>query len=65
MSDHVEYNLKLSDNRALSVYNYLVSNGIDKKRLDYKGYGPNRPVAPNTTEEGRQLNRRIEFKIIQ
>jgi outer membrane protein OmpA-like peptidoglycan-associated protein len=61
----LEYNLKLSDNRALSVYNYLISNGIDKKRLNHKGYGPNRPVYPNTTEEGRQLNRRIEFKIIQ
>jgi len=61
----VDYNLKLSNNRALAVYNYLVSNGIDKKRLDYKGYGHNRPVSPNTTEPERQLNRRIEFKIIQ
>ncbi len=61
----LEYNLKLSDNRALSVYNYLVLNGIDKKRLSFKGYGPSRPVASNTTESDRQLNRRIEFKIIQ
>lgn len=60
-----DYNLKLSTNRALSVYNYLSSNGIEKGRLDYKGYGPSRPVSPNTTESGRQLNRRIEFKIIR
>ncbi|MDH4091803.1 MAG: OmpA family protein [Cyclobacteriaceae bacterium] len=57
------YNRQLSDKRAISVYNYLISNGIDKNRLSHKGYGPDVPVASNDTEEGRKLNRRIEFKI--
>jgi OmpA-OmpF porin, OOP family len=59
------YNLQLSQKRAQSVFNYLVSNGIEAKRLIPKGYGPNRPLAENTTEEGRQKNRRIEFKLIR
>ena len=59
------YNLKLSTNRALSVVNYLVDKkGIDKARLEYKGYGFDEPIAPNDTDQGRQLNRRTEFKIL-
>jgi outer membrane protein OmpA-like peptidoglycan-associated protein len=54
----------LSENRAKSVYNYLVSNRVDATRLVYKGYGKTQPIAPNTTDEGRQKNRRTEFKII-
>lgn len=54
----------LSENRAKSVYNYLISNSISASRLVYKGYGKTQPIAPNTTEEGRQKNRRTEFKII-
>lgn len=57
-------NQTLSQNRARSVYTYLVSQHIDPKRMVYKGYGKWQPIAPNTTEEGRQLNRRTEFKII-
>jgi outer membrane protein OmpA-like peptidoglycan-associated protein/tetratricopeptide (TPR) repeat protein len=59
------YNRQLSEKRAMSVYDYLTAAGIDKKRLLLKGYGPDMPVASNDTEEGRQLNRRIEFRIIK
>ncbi|MEX1189325.1 MAG: OmpA family protein [Bacteroidia bacterium] len=59
------YNEKLSANRALSVVNYLVDKkGIKKDRLEYKGYGFTQPIAPNDTDQGRQLNRRTEFKIL-
>jgi len=55
-------NETLSDQRAASVKTYLVSNfGIDGSRLDTKGYGDTKPVAPNTTAEGRQENRRVEL----
>lgn len=58
------YNQKLSENRALAVSNYLISNGIDKSRISSRGYGHTRPVATNDTPEGRQQNRRIEFRVI-
>ncbi len=57
------YNKTLSENRALSVYNYLHEQGIDKSRLSYAGYADSQPVATNETEEGRAKNRRTEFKI--
>ncbi len=57
-------NQVLSENRAKSVYQYLVSNKIDASRLVFKGYGETQPVAPNDSEEGRKKNRRTEFKII-
>lgn len=65
------YNLKLSEARANSVVAYLVSKGIDKSRLQAKGYGATMPVAPNRHEdgkdnpEGRQQNRRTEFKVLK
>jgi len=59
-----EYNKNLSNERAKSVVNYLIDNGIDSSRLTYKGYGKDQPVATNETEEGRQENRRVEFKVI-
>lgn len=59
------YNLQLSEKRAQSVNNYLIENGIKPERLSPKGYGPNQPIADNDFEEGRQKNRRIEFKIIR
>ena len=59
-----DYNLKLSEQRAKAVFDFLVGKGIPKNRLSYKGFGKNNPVADNATEEGRKLNRRIEFKVI-
>jgi outer membrane protein OmpA-like peptidoglycan-associated protein len=58
------YNIKLSNDRAISVMNYMLGKGIPKKRLTAKGFGKNQPIATNDTEEGRQQNRRVEFKII-
>ncbi len=60
---HDADNLKLSDNRARSVYNYLVLKGILAKRLTYKGFGKTLPVADNDSEEGRAKNRRTVFVI--
>lgn len=57
------YNQELSENRAKSVYNYLIENNIAAERLSYSGYSLRQPIASNDTEEGRAQNRRIEFKI--
>ena len=56
-------NLELSNNRAKVVVDYLTNQGISHERLTYKGFGESKPVASNQTEEGRQLNRRVEFII--
>ncbi|MEG1951083.1 MAG: OmpA family protein [Bacteroidales bacterium] len=61
----VTHNQKLSENRARAVVDYLVARGMSVDRLLYKGYGLDQPCAPNTTVEGRALNRRTEFKIIE
>lgn len=60
-----DYNMKLSKDRAQSVTNYIILNGIDSKRLIVKGYGETRPVAFNQSEEGRAMNRRVEFKVLK
>ena len=57
-------NQKLSQNRAKSVITYLVEKGISPKRLSFRGFGAKQPIAPNTTEEGRALNRRTEMKVM-
>lgn len=57
-------NLKLSADRAKAVVDYLVKKGINKARLTPKGYGKENPIASNDTDEGRQLNRRVELKIL-
>ena len=57
-------NQKLSEARAKSVVDYLLQKGVSKDRLTYAGYGEMKPVATNETDEGRQLNRRTEFKVI-
>ncbi len=60
-----EYNFKLSDERARSVRDYIISQGIPASRIISHGYGETKPVAPNDTDENRQLNRRVEFKILK
>lgn len=58
-----EYNLKLSERRAESVRDYLLSSGIPSSRMATRGFGKSQPIAPNTTEKGRQQNRRVEIVI--
>lgn len=57
-------NQALSENRAKAVVDYLVSKGIATDRLVFKGFGESTPVATNETEEGKALNRRVEFRIV-
>lgn len=57
-------NMVLSKNRASSVAQYLISKGIESTKLKIKGYGKSKPIKPNDTEENRQQNRRVEFKIL-
>ncbi|MGB9912350.1 MAG: OmpA family protein, partial [Candidatus Kapaibacteriota bacterium] len=59
------YNLNLSLMRAKSVAEYLIANGVEPKRLQVRGYGSKFPIDSNDTEEGRQKNRRVEFKILK
>ncbi|HBG70349.1 MAG: hypothetical protein A2W93_15825 [Bacteroidetes bacterium GWF2_43_63] len=58
------YNKTLSQSRAKAVVDYLIAAGIASDRMTSVGYGFDKPIAPNDTDEGRQLNRRTEFKII-
>ena len=56
-----DYNLQLSKDRANAVKTYLVNSSVPASKIVTKGFGETRPVASNTTEEGRQLNRRVEI----
>lgn len=58
-----DYNIDLSMQRSKSVTNYLISKGIDPTRIDFKGFGSDAPIADNTDELGRKLNRRVEILI--
>ena len=58
-------NLKLSQQRVDVVKDYLVSNGIEARRITAKGYGPTRPVASNNRESSRQFNRRVEMTVVK
>jgi OOP family OmpA-OmpF porin len=58
-------NRRLSQQRADAVRAYLVGQGIDQGRLEAQGFGPDRPIDSNDTEEGRSKNRRVEFNIVQ
>ena len=57
-------NLVLSNNRAKSVNDYLISNGVEQNQLIFSGYGDSRPIADNNSKEGRAINRRTSFIII-
>lgn len=59
----LEFNQKLSEDRAAAVRSYLVSKGLATSRFQTKGMGPNDPIATNETVEGRSKNRRVEFTI--
>jgi outer membrane protein OmpA-like peptidoglycan-associated protein len=67
---NADYNKKLSQLRAENVVNHLVSKGINKKRLIARGYGAEKPIAPNykpdgsDNPEGRDQNRRTEFRVV-
>ncbi len=60
-----EFNLALSQSRAAAVRQYLVQAGIDPLRIEARGYGPDRPVADNATDEGRARNRRVELQVVE
>ncbi len=59
-----EFNQKLSENRAKAILDYLIKVSIAADRLTFVGYGKEQPIASNDTDEGRQLNRRTEFKVL-
>ena len=61
----VQKNVKLSEDRVGEVKKYLLSKGIDSKRIQTKAWGPARPIASNLTEQTRQKNRRVEFTILK
>lgn len=60
----LSYNQQLSQRRAEAVRSYLVEKGVDSSSLTAKGYGPSKPVADNSTSEGRSANRRVELRIL-
>lgn len=62
--DNSNSNMKLSENRALACYNYLVRKGVDPLRISHKGFGELEPASENDTEMGRQLNRRVALMVI-
>jgi outer membrane protein OmpA-like peptidoglycan-associated protein len=59
------FNRKLSQQRAESVRTYLIGKGVEAKRLVAKGFGPDKPIADNSTDAGREQNRRVEFNILK
>ncbi len=58
-----QHNYDLSERRAYSVANYLSSQGVDQRRFAVTGFGKTRPIADNSTEAGRALNRRVEIQL--
>ncbi len=59
------YNLKLSERRAASVRQYLIGRGVEADRMSAKGFGKTMPIADNNTDEGREINRRVELKVTE
>jgi outer membrane protein OmpA-like peptidoglycan-associated protein len=60
-----DFNRKLSQQRAESVAKYLSGKGVKAARMEPKGFGPDRPVADNESDPGREANRRVEFNILK
>lgn len=60
-----DFNLQLSKDRAQAVATHLIKAGIDAARIEVEGFGDTRPIAPNMTPRGRELNRRVEFVILE
>ncbi|MFA4874704.1 MAG: OmpA family protein [bacterium] len=60
-----DYNQKLSERRAKSVFDYLAQNGVDKSHMRTVGYGRSKPISPNDTDANRAKNRRVELHIIK
>ncbi|WP_175402826.1 OmpA family protein [Mangrovivirga cuniculi] len=60
-----EYNIKLSERRAESVADYLISNGIMESRIEFLGWGESKPLVENNSSENRATNRRVEFTIME
>lgn len=58
------YNQSLSEKRANSVRDYMIGKGVAANRMEVKGYGESKPIADNSTREGRAENRRVELKIL-
>jgi len=58
-----EANMNLSRDRAKAAHDYLISKGISASRLSFEFFGSTRPIADNNTEDGRAINRRVEFEI--
>lgn len=61
----LDYNQKLSEKRAKSVVDYLIEKKVNPIRASYKGYGSVKPITTNDTEEGRAVNRRVEFTVLR
>lgn len=59
-----EYNFSLAERRARAVRDHLAGQGIDADRMEIRGFGATRPIAPNDTQEGRRLNRRVELSVV-
>lgn len=59
------YNAKLSDDRAKAVADFLIKKKVEKERVSWKGYGESKPLKPNTSEENRAVNRRVEFRVLE
>ena len=60
-----DFNLKLSKERAEAVVRYLIGQGMDENKLSYSYYGMSKPLSDNKTEQGRTMNRRVEFEILK
>lgn len=60
-----EFNMDLSNNRSKEILNYLVNKGIQPDRLATEGFGETKPLVPNSSEENRALNRRVEIKVLK